>query len=547
MQTFIIIGGVAGGASAAARLRRLNEKARIIVVERGPYISFANCGLPYHISTTIPKRDALLVTRAKAFSKRFNIDVRTGVTATAIDPAAKTVSIFDTVNNARDTLTYDALVLAPGARPLLPPVSGTDLPGVFSLRTMQDMDAIIAFIKEKSPQRAVIAGGGFIGLEVAENLKHLGISVTIVQRPPQVMKHLDSEIAAVLHEHLRSNGVELQLGNALQEIRPAAQGLSVVLKNGDHIACDMVVAGLGVRPEVDLARDAGLEIADSGGIVVNDRLQTSDPDIYAAGDAIEVRHLVNGCKTLLPLAGPANRQGRLAADNICGADRAFAPVQGTEIIGLFGMAAARTGLAEKDLAAGDKPFATALIHPLNHAGYYPGATQMTLKVMFSTVDGRVLGAQAVGFEGVDKRIDVLATAIRAGMNVNDLTRLELAYAPQFSSAKDPVNMAGFVAENILSGKVKTAAWHEVESLSKTHFLLDVRTPAEFDAGTITEAVNIPLNQLRDHLDELPRKPVLIFCEVGMRAYIAARILMQHGFECRNLSGGHKTYRLMEKE
>jgi len=544
MQTFIIIGGVAGGASAAARLRRLNEKARIIVIERGPYISFANCGLPYHISAIIPKRNSLLVTRATSFSKRFNVEIRTNVTATAINPKAKTINIADNTSAEKETLHYDALVLAPGAQPLLPPVAGADLPGIFSLRTMGDMDAIIAFIKEKSPKKAVIAGGGFIGLEVAENLHQLGINVTIVQRPAQVMKHLDVEIAAALHTHLRSNGIELQLDNALQEIRKADGGLSVILKNGDQLACDMIVAGLGVRPEVDLARNAGLEIADNGGIVVNDRMQTSDPCIYAVGDAIEVRHLVSGCKTLLPLAGPANRQGRLAADNICGADRAFAPVLGTEIIGLFGLAAGRTGLAEKDLASGQEPFATAVIHPLNHAGYYPGATQITLKLMFSTVDGRILGAQAVGLDGVDKRIDVLATAIRAGMTVDDLTQLELSYAPQFGSAKDPVNMVGFVAENILSGKVQTAAWHEVERLSETHQLLDVRTPPEFAAGSIANAVNIPLNKLRSHLEELPRKPLLIFCDSGTRSYIAARILKQHGFECRNLSGGYRTYSLV---
>lgn len=544
MQRFIIIGGVAGGASAAARLRRLNETARIIVIERGPYISFANCGLPYHISAVIPKRDALLVTRAAAFSKRFNVEVRTSTTATEIDPAAKTVLVVDNASAQSEILRYDALVLAPGAQPLLLPVSG-DPPGIFGLRTMQDMDAIIAFIKEKSPKNAVIAGGGFIGLEVAENLHRLGINVSIVQRGPQVMKHLDVEIAAVLHAHLRAQGIDLRLGNAVQDIRATEEGLVLHLKNGDHINCDMVVAGLGVKPEVDLARAAGLEIANSGGIVVNDRLQTSDSSIYAVGDAIEVRHLVSGGQTLLPLAGPANRQGRLAADNICGAKRAFAPVQGTEIIGLFGMAAARTGLAEKDLPSGDQSFATALIHPLNHAGYYPGATQMTLKLMFSRPDGRILGAQAVGFEGVDKRIDVLATAIRAGMSVHDLTRLELAYAPQFGSAKDPVNMIGFVAENILDGLVQTASWYELESLCKTHQLLDVRTPAEFAAGSIEGARNIPVDELRNRLEELPRTPLLIFCAVGLRGYIAARILKQNGFECRNLSGGYTTYVLVK--
>jgi rhodanese-related sulfurtransferase len=330
------------------------------------------------------------------------------------------------------------------------------------------------------------------------------------------MKHLDTEIAAVLHEHLRAQGIELRLGNALQDIRPAENGLTVNLKNGDRLGCDMVVAGLGVKPEVDLARAAGLEIGAGGGIVVNDRLQTSNPRIYAVGDAIEVRHLVSGCRTLLPLAGPANRQGRLAADNICGSDRAFAPVQGTEIIGIFGMAAGRTGLSEKELASGSQPFATALIHPLHHAGYYPGARQMTLKLMFS----------------------------RAGMSVHDLTGLELAYAPQFGSAKDPVNMIGFVAENILNGRVQTASWHEVAELSKTHLLLDVRTPGEYAAGTIAGAVNIPLNSLRDRMEELPDTPLLIFCEVGQRGYIAARILAQHGFECRNLSGGYKTFSMV---
>ncbi len=544
MQTFVIIGGVAGGASAAARLRRLNETARIVLIERGPYISFANCGLPYHISAIIPERDSLLVTRAAAFSKRFNIDVRTATTATAIDPAAQSVSIVDNATGASENVRYDALVLAPGARALMPPVAGAGLNGVFSLRTMQDMDAIIAFVRQQSPAQAVIAGGGFIGLEVAENLHRLGIRVTIVQRGPQVMKHLDAEIAAVLHAHLKGQGIELRLGNALRDIRAAGKGLAVNLKNGDRLSCDMVVAGLGVQPEAELARAAGLEIGASGGIAVNERLQTTDPRIYAVGDAIEVRHLVSGCRTVLPLAGPANRQGRCAADNICGADRAFAPVQGTEIIGLFGMAAGRTGLSEKELAAGGLPFATALIHPLHHAGYYPGARQMTLKLMFSRPDGRILGAQAVGFEGVDKRIDVLATAIRAGMSVHDLTRLELAYAPQFGSAKDPVNMIGFVAENILNGMVQTASWHEVEELSKTHMLLDVRTPAEYASGTIAGAVNIPLDELRKRLGDVPRGPLLVFCAVGLRGYIAARILAQHGFECCNLSGGYKTYSLV---
>ncbi len=544
MKTYIIVGGVAGGASAAARLRRRDEKARIIIFERGEYISFANCGLPYHIGGTIKNRKQLLVTTPEALKSRFNIDVRTQTEVIKILPDRKTVETKNPDTEETVSVSYDTLLLAPGAYPVIPPVEGSDLHGVFSLRNMNDMDRIIAFINKHNPKTAVVAGGGFIGLELAENLVELEMAVNIVQRGNQVMKHLDYEIASVIHDHMLAKGVGLFLGDAMAAIKKQKDGLEVVLKSNRSILCHMVLTGLGVRPETDLARDAGLKLGSHGGIAVNQYMQTSNPYIYAVGDAVEVKNIITGKDVLLPLAGPANRQGRLAADNICGDKKGFFGVQGTEIIKIFDLSVARTGLAEKDFKDSNIPVGSAVIHPLNHADYYPGASPMTMKLVFSRDRGDLLGAQIVGTSGVDKRIDVLATAIHGKMTVKDLTELELAYAPPYSSAKDPVNMLGFVSENILAGQVKSVYWNDVQELSKNHAVIDVRTPAEFASGAINTAQNFPLDELRSRLDSLPDKPLLVYCAAGLRGYVACRILKQNGFDrVVNLSGGYKTYRL----
>jgi len=548
MKTFVIVGGVAGGASAAARLRRLDEHASIILFERGKYISFANCGLPYYIGGVIKERNKLLVTTAKAVMTRFNIDVRTETEVVKIIPHRKIVEVRSVNSSEVTSVTYDELILSPGASPLVPNDEWANIPGVFTLRNMKDMDNIHEFINANSSKTAVVAGGGFIGIEMAENLWSRGLSVKLVQRGKQVLKHLDYEIAAVVHEHI-SQHIDLVLGDAIKTIEKKENGLKVTLNSGSSILCDTVIMGLGVRPEVWLAKNAGLTLGAHGGISVNQYLQTSDPHIYAVGDAVEIKHIITGRDVLLPLAGPANKQGRLAADNICGNKKPFRGVQGTEIIKVFDLTVARTGLAEKNFAEEKEiPIHTAVIHAANHAGYYPGSSMMTLKLVYSQDRGEIMGAQIVGEDGVDKRIDVLATAIHGRMRVKDLTELELAYAPPYSSAKDPVNMLGFVAENILEEKLKTASWHEVSKLSKTHHLIDVRTAAEFNSGAIDDARNFSLDELRDNIELLPRdKPLLIYCAAGLRGYIACRILTQNGFTVLNLSGGYKTYKLAAKE
>lgn len=541
----VIVGGVAGGASAAARARRLSEEAEIIMVERGPDVSFANCGLPYCIGETITDRNKLLVTTPQRLHERFNLDVRVRSNVESIDRAGKSVRIRNLETGQEYEESYDKLILAPGAAPLRPPIPGIDQPGIFTLRNLQDMDRIKSQI-DAGVKQAVVVGAGFIGLELVENLVRLGIETTVVELQDQVLPPLDKEMTAPLAEALTEQGVTLLTGEAAEGFESTADGLAVQLKSGRVLPAQLVALGIGVRPENGLAVAAGLDVGPRGGIRVNDQLQTSDPDIYAVGDAIEVTDFVSGNPTQIPLAGPANRQGRIAADNIFGRPSTYRGTQGTAILGLFGKTAAMTGASEKTLQRAGRPYRTAVIHPANHAGYYPGAESMTLKLTFDPESGKVLGAQGVGGAGVDKRIDVLAVAIQAGMTVYDLEEMELAYSPQFGSAKDPVNMAGFVAAGLLRGdhpQVDAASLRELAP-EKPHVLLDVRTQNEFEAGHIPGSIHIPVDELRERLGELPQdQEIIAYCKVGQRGYIATRILMQSGFAVRNLSGGYTSYRM----
>jgi len=542
-RRLLIVGGVAGGASAAARARRLSEDAEIVLFERGPHISFANCGLPYHIGGDIPDRKRLLVQTPTAMAQRFRIDVRTNTEAVRIDRTRRELIVRDVSDGAEHAEPYDALVLSPGAEPLLPPIPGIDSPGVFTLRNLGDMDAIKKVVDEQAPARAVVIGGGYIGLEMAEAFRHRGLEVTLVEMTDQVMGTLDPEMAAPLHQQLALQGVDVRLGVSVTGIRTENGALAAELSDGEAVACGLVVVAVGVRPEADLAEQAGLEIGPTGGIMVDEHMRTSDPDIYAVGDAVEVTHLVDGQQALIPLAGPANRQGRIAADNVFGRDSTYRGSQGTAICKVFDLTAAVTGLNEKALRKlANLPYEKVYVHPASHAGYYPGAAPISLKLLFGREDGKLLGAQAVGAAGVDKRIDVLAVAIRAGMTVFDLQNLELSYAPPYGSAKDPVNYAGFVASNVLAGDAALCHVEDVCTPTGGQALLDVRTIEEVRGGTIPGTVNIPLDELRDRLDEVPRdKELLVFCQVGLRGYLACRILTQKGFRCRNLTGGYKTY------
>ena len=541
----VIVGGVAGGASAAARARRLSEEAEIIMVERGPDVSFANCGLPYYIGETITDRNKLLVTTPQRLHERFNLDVRVRSNVESIDRAGKSIRIRNLETGQDYEESYDKLILAPGAAPLRPPIPGIDQPGIFTLRNLQDMDRIKSQI-DAGVKQAVVVGAGFIGLELVENLVRLGIETTVVELQDQVLPPLDKEMTAPLAEALTEQGVTLLTGEAAEGFESTADGLAVQLKSGRVLPAQLVALGIGVRPENGLAVAAGLDVGPRGGIRVNDQLQTSDPDIYAVGDAIEVTDFVSGNPTQIPLAGPANRQGRIAADNIFGRPSTYRGTQGTAILGLFGKTAAMTGASEKALQRAGRPYRTVVIHPTSHAGYYPGAESMTLKLTFDPESGKVLGAQGVGGAGVDKRIDVLAVAIQAGMTVYDLEEMELAYSPQFGSAKDPVNMAGFVAAGLLRGdhpQVDAASLRELAP-EKPHVLLDVRTQNEFEAGHIPGSIHIPVDELRERLGELPQdQEIIAYCKVGQRGYIATRILMQSGFAVRNLSGGYTSYRM----
>lgn len=540
----LIVGGIAGGASAAARARRLSETAEIILVERGEHISFANCGLPYHIGGVIKDRRKLLVQTPEAMKKRFAIDVRLHSQVVRIDRKTKQITIRNLTENQDYTENYDYLILSPGAEPIRPPLPGAANPNVFTLRNLADMDAIIRTIETKKPQRAVVVGGGYIGLEMAENLIHRGVAVTIAELEKQVMAPADPEMAAPLHQELQLNGVDLRLGTSVTAIAQNGANLAVQLSTGDSIDCGLAVMSIGVRPESELAKDAGLDIGQRGGIIVNAYMQTSDPSIYAVGDAVEVEDFVGGFKTTIPLAGPANRQGRIAASHIFGQKLTYKKTQGTAICQVFNQTIAMTGLNEKTLNRQNRAYEKIYVHAADHASYYPGATQISLKLLFDPQTGKILGAQAVGAAGVDKRIDVLAVAIRAGLTVYDLEDLELCYAPPYGSAKDAVNYAGFVASNVLRGDVSLCHTADMLNPKDNQILLDVRTAPEVQAGTLPGAVSIPLDQLRGQMGELPKdKELLVFCQAGLRGYLACRILTQHGFKCRNLTGGYRTYQM----
>jgi len=542
-KRILIVGGVAGGASAAARARRLSEDAEIVLFERGEHISFANCGLPYHIGGVIPERKRLLVQTPQGMQKRFRIDVRTRCEVVQIDRQSRRVTVRNLQTGQQSHEPYDALILSPGAEPLRPPIPGADGDGVFTLRNIRDMDAILGAVDGADSKHAVVVGGGYIGLEMAEALRRRGLGVTLVEMADQVFIAADHEMVEPIHQQLQLHGVDLRLGTSITAIREENGRPSAILSGGDHVPCDLVILAVGVRPEVTLARDAGIELGPTGGIAVDEHMRTSDPNVYAVGDAVEVTHLVSGQKALIPLAGPANRQGRIAADNALGRDSTYSGSQGTAICKVFDLAIGMTGLSEKSLEQAGVEYDKVYVHPASHAGYYPGAVPISLKLLFDPQSGKLLGAQAVGAAGVDKRIDVLAVALRAGLTVRDLAEQELSYAPPYGSAKDPINYAGFVATNVLNGDVEHCHVQHVADPGEGQALLDVRMRKETEAGTIPGAVNVPLDQLRDRLDELPRdKELLVFCQVGLRGYLACRILKQHGFRCRNLTGGYKTYR-----
>lgn len=536
----VIVGGVAGGASAAARLRRLDENAEIVLFERGEYISFANCGLPYYIGGVIKERERLLVQTEQGMEKRFNIDIRVKSEVTKIFRDKKEVEISADGKTYRES--YDYLILSPGASPVVPQIPGIGREGIYVLRNMEDVDRIKTHVIDKKPQKAAVIGSGFVGVEMAENLKHAGIDVTLIEAADQILGVFDIEMARMLEKHIIDSGIRLITKDAVDKFE-GMNNIEVVLKSGKKIQTDMVILAIGVRPENKLAVEAGLEVGERGGIKVDEYLRTSDPYIYAVGDAVEIKDFVNGGNTLVPLAGPANKQGRIAADNICGRKVPYKGTQGTSILKVFDLTAASTGNNEKTLKRMGIPYMKSYTISSSHAGYYPGAFTMSIKLLFSPEDGKILGAQIVGRDGVDKRIDVLAEAVRHRLTVYDLEELELAYAPPYSSAKDPVNMAGFVASNILRGDMKIMHWDELNSINKNeYFILDVRTPIEFEAGHLDGAVNIPVDVLRSRIKDIPKdKKILVYCKVGLRGYIACRILIQNGYEAYNLSGGYDIY------
>ncbi|MBN1540626.1 FAD-dependent oxidoreductase [candidate division KSB1 bacterium] len=541
----VIIGGVAGGASAAARLRRLSETLEIIIFERGEYISYANCGLPYYVGGVIAEREKLFLQTPAGFGKRFNIQVRTRHNVQRIDRHNKQLQVENLETGKVFNESYDKLILSPGAEPLKPPIPGIDLEGIFTLRNVPDTDRIVSYVEAKKPKRAVIVGAGFIGLEMAENLHKRGIFVTIVEMADQVMTPLDYEMAAAVHQHLKTKKVEFYLKDAVQSFVQKGKKLGVALQSGRELESDLVILSIGVKPESNLARDCGLEIGPAGGIKVDEHLMTRDPNIYAVGDAIEFRNPIIGVQMIAYLAGPSTKQARMAADNILNHNRfSYSGTIATAIAKVFDLTVASTGASEKLLRQHDIPYRSSIIHTASHAGYYPNAQPLTIKIQFAPDDGKLYGAQIVGYTGVDKRIDLIATVIKCGGTVYNLTEIEHAYAPPFSSSKDPVNIAGFVAENILEGMVEAVHWYDVtNSDPKTDLLLDVRNDDEVENGFIPNSQHIPLDELRDSLDELPRdKRIIVYCAVGLRGYLACRILMQNGFDrVVNLSGGYKTY------
>ncbi len=540
----VIVGGVAGGATAAARIRRLDENAEIIVFERSGYISYANCGLPYYIGDVLTEPEALTLQTPESFFTRFRVTMKVCHEVTALHPDRKTVSVKNLETGEEFEESYDKLILSPGAKPTQPRLPGVGLEKLFTLRTVEDTFRIKEYINTRHPKSAVLAGGGFIGLELAENLRELGMDVTIVQRPKQLMNPFDPDMASFIHSEMRRHGIRLALGHTVEGFEEKDGGVDVLLKDEAPLHADMVVLAIGVTPDTALAKEAGLELGIKGSIVVNDRMETSVPDIYAAGDAVQVKHYVTGQDALISLAGPANKQGRIIADNICGGDSRYQGSQGSSVIKVFDMTAATTGINETNAKKAGLDTDKVILSPMSHAGYYPGGKVMTMKVVFEKETYRLLGAQIVGYEGVDKRIDVLATAIHAGMKAIELKDLDLAYAPPYSSAKDPVNMAGFMIDNISKGTLKQ--WHlkDADSLPRdgSVTLLDVRTPGEYSGGHVEGFKNIPVDELREHLEEIEKnKPVYVICQSGLRSYIATRILEGSGYEAYNFSGGFRFY------
>ncbi len=541
----IIIGGVAGGATAATRIRRLDENAEIIVIERTGFISYANCGLPYYIGGVIEEKDNLTLQTPESFWARFRIDVRIKQEVIHIDTLRKTITVQKTESGEAYEESYDKLLLSPGARPVRPKLPGVSHERIFSLRTVEDTFRIRKFVEEERPKTAVMVGGGFIGLEVAENLCDLGIQVTIVQRPDHLMSTLDYDMAALVQSKLRLKGIVLKLGKDVIGFEENADGLNVLLKDDGPVKADMVLMAIGVSPETTLAKKAGLTLGIKDAIVVNDKMETSVPGVYAVGDAVQVKHTVTGADAVIALAGPANKQGRIAADNICGLESHYQGSMGSSVLKLFDMTVAGTGMTEKAVKEAGMNYEKVVLSPASHAGYYPGAKVMTMKVIYEKDTLKILGAQIVGYEGVDKRLDIIATAISAGMKADMLKDLDLAYAPPYSSAKDPVNMAGFMIENIAAGKIKQFHWDELDNLPRdgSITLLDVRTKYEYESGHAEGFINIPVDDLRERLSEIDKeKTVYVMCQSGLRSYIACRIMMQSGFDCYNFSGGYRFYK-----
>jgi NADPH-dependent 2,4-dienoyl-CoA reductase/sulfur reductase-like enzyme/rhodanese-related sulfurtransferase len=551
IKKVVIVGGVAGGANAAARLRRLNESLEIIILERSGYVSFANCGLPYHIGGEIPERDSLLLHTPKSLHARLNLDVRTHSEVQSIDRTEKTVLVKELATGRDYTESYDALILAPGAAPVRPPIPGLSLPGILSLRTIEDMDAIIERLKSHPPEKILLVGGGFIGLEMVEQLQiRLGASktsFTLIEKNPHILTPLDSEMVIPMEDHLRTHGITVITGDAVTEFRPHDGRIEARSISDRHLLADLVIFNIGVRPETTLASQAGLALGQRGGIKVDTQLRTSDPHIYAVGDCIETENLVTHEYGVTPLAGPANRQGRIVADVIAGLPSSYKGCYGTAIVRVFELTAALTGANERTLTRLNIPYKAIYLHPNAHAGYYPGAHPIHLKVLYSPETKKILGAQAVGKDGVDKRIDVLATAIHAGLPVDELIDLELSYAPPFGSAKDPVNLAGMIAQNTANGLVETVTPAQLGSEPQDSVFLDVRSSQERERGTIPNSLHIPLPELRRRISELPKdKPLIVFCQSGLRSYNACRLLLQSGFRCKNLTGAFATWQQWQR-
>jgi NADPH-dependent 2,4-dienoyl-CoA reductase/sulfur reductase-like enzyme/rhodanese-related sulfurtransferase len=547
---YVVIGAVAGGASAAARLRRLDEQAEIVMFEKGEYVSYANCGLPYYIGEVIKERNKLFVQTAASFKSRFNIDVRISTEVIAIDPFQKLVSAKNLLTGEEYQESYDKLVLSPGAEPIRPPLNGINLPGIYTLRNVADTDYIKSFVQTHKKSKAVVIGAGFIGLEMAENLHDLGMQVSIIEMGNQILAPVDYPIAALVQQHIRSKGVDLRLSTAVTGFEAIENGVKVLFKDGTFIDAEMVLLSIGVRPDTKLASMAGLTLGVAKGIWVNEFLQTSDPNIYAVGDAIEFANPITGQSMNTYLAGPANKQGRIAANNIVlGNTSQYHGAINTAIVKVFDMTVATAGTASKHLKNAGIKHIVSTNHSGSHAGYYPGAKQMAIQIAFSPEDGKIYSAQIAGQEGVDKRIDILSSIIKRGSNITELVEFEHAYAPPYSSAKDPVNMAGFVAENILLDRLRIFYWDDIKKLPENAFLLDVRTSSEFEAGHIPSAINIPVDNIRDRMQELPLdRPIYIYCEAGLRGYLAQRILRQTGYEqVANLSGGYLSWKAAHQE